>query len=238
MHEMIYVSQRKLHSFQPGQTRFGFFRRVRETEIKAPLGIGAKLALSEDTVRRNPDLAGVLRHIDSSARSARWYESSELEAGDWVHFEARLNYQIVDVRSAIDSEATSVLFFWDAPDGQVDPPCRLLLHGSAEHLTGSTSTEKLDQREHSLAPSAAYGFVRALNALAGDSWDGGELWQLSMLLNRLETGYSRKFAAWMAGYARVTVNGRSELRGKEGSQPRILVASPLYVELIDAPDAS
>jgi hypothetical protein len=234
MRELIYLSERKLRSFQPDKSKLGFLRRFREAEAKGPLGLGGKLALSEDTSRRYPDLARVIRHIDESSRSARWFEEDTLEPGDWVHFEARVNYRIMDIkvrRRGIDP--VSALLFWTVP-GERNDSTRLLLHGAAEHLERDTAAGPPSRGQLSLGPSTAYGFVDLVQALEGRPGREVDGRQVSKLLDRLEGEMPDDFAAWMAGYARVTAN-ISTPPADPNAAHRILVASPLYVELVGRP---
>jgi hypothetical protein len=141
MRELVYLSERKLRSFQRDKPKTGLLRRFKEAEAKGPFGIGAKLALSEDTSRRHPDLARVIRHIDESSRSARWFEEDALKPGDWVHFEARMNYRVIEIAARSRRlDPVSALLFWDAPDDR-NLSTRLLLHGAAEHLERESAAE-------------------------------------------------------------------------------------------------
>ncbi|WP_396135120.1 SAVMC3_10250 family protein [Amycolatopsis sp. A133] len=235
MRELIYVSQRKIRSFQDVRdSKFGLFRRVREAEIKVPFGGGAKLAFSDDVNRRYPGLSRITRHIDSLDRGARWYESETLEPGDWVVFETRMNYRIVDVsRSRKAADKVPVLLFWDVLGDEM-PSTRLLLHGAAEHLMDQAAIEPPAREGMLLAPSSSYGFVQVLRALTADRMDGADLQHVPLLLRKLENGLSSGFAMWMTGFARVTANVLSRERAKKADY-RTIVASPLYVELVPRP---
>jgi hypothetical protein len=93
MRELIYLSENKLQRFQTERSA-GLWRRVRQVEVKAPLGTGVNVGLSDPIAKSHPDLAKVLKHIDRSDSPASWFEEEGLEPGEWVKFEARLNYVI------------------------------------------------------------------------------------------------------------------------------------------------
>ena len=93
MRELIYLSENKLQRFQAERSA-GLWRRIRQVEVKAPLGTGVNVGLSDPIAKSHPDLAKVLKHIDRSDSPARWFEEEGLEPGEWVKFEARLNYVI------------------------------------------------------------------------------------------------------------------------------------------------
>jgi selenophosphate synthetase-related protein len=73
--------------------------------------------------------------------------------------------------------------------------------------------------------------MQALDGKAGRKVDG---WQVPKLLDNLEREIPNDFAAWMTGYARVTVNASMSPANPKAVH-RIIVASPLYVELAGQP---
>ncbi|MEV6440968.1 SAVMC3_10250 family protein [Amycolatopsis sp. NPDC051716] len=248
MRELVYLSRRKLRSFQPKRSRIALFRRVRETELKAP-GIGAKFALSDAPESRHPSLAKVLDHLESS-RVVRWYEDDRLQAGDWIQYEARLNYTLANTAHPIATEIVGpIVLFWDARQDDKQST-RLLLHGHPEHLVGQAATET-PTRERSFFgnPSDAHGFREFVSMLESGEWaEKTKKWaemnerlgfdvslhvNLGWILSRMDRAVPQEYAAWMAGYARVTASMQCEYL--DGKSARLVVASPLYVELVGEP---
>ena len=125
--ELIYVSSSKLAQFIPiEQSRW---RRLRLRKLVAGFSAGgAKLEVETETADINR-LAAVIRELEESAR---WYEDDLVMPGEWVFFEGKLAF----VRTqAFEGELGSVddgVLFFDSP--RRGHP-RLLLHGSARHLT-------------------------------------------------------------------------------------------------------
>jgi hypothetical protein len=146
MRELIYLSQNKLQRFQTERSA-GLWQRVRQVEVKAPLGAGVNVGLSDPIAKSHPDLAKVVKHIDRSDSPARWFEEEGLEPGEWFKFEARLNYVIYSeiVESYGPKGALKTppapppppLFFWQPKPGpKKSSALVLLLHGSPENLVG------------------------------------------------------------------------------------------------------
>jgi ribosomal protein L17 len=105
--------------------------------LKAPLGLGeASFSLAEDAPSRDADLASIVKYIDRSA-SPKSYLDEDLEPGDWIKFEAWLSYKFRRW-----SEQKSILMFWEPKSSTANT--RLLLHGSPNHLIGSSAVPETD----------------------------------------------------------------------------------------------
>jgi hypothetical protein len=137
MRELVYLSQLKLLQFREESHRgAGVWRRFKSVGIKAPLSLG-ELSVTLDDSQGNPapNLERVLAHIQESAK---WYEAEDLRVGDWVQFEATMNWSVVKSIAANgawglekwDLEAPYVMFWQAAPLNQN----ALILHGSPSHL--------------------------------------------------------------------------------------------------------
>jgi len=247
MRELVYLSERKLRQFQR-QRSPRLWHRVEEVGAKAPLNLGEiSLGLSEPA-KQHPDLARVLRYIDNSDRPPRWFAEEGVRPGDWVQFEARLNYKIVTARRS--PTPSSGLLFWEPPLPHTNSPPRLLLHGSPEHLMDVDGFQQPSTMTIGLALSHPAGLVEFFDSLHGESFSQ-TLWYL---LDDLDERIPPELASWMAGYARVTANimvadtPEYELQPPPHISPsrqqpppghrrfRVVVASPLYVEYATAPE--
>src|ERR1022692_3865133 len=94
MREFIYISDRKLTQFMPDAPPPWWRRRPLRAEVKTPIGsvgFDTEDTSVEDVSTRR--LYQATRHLEEHAR---WYEDPDLEAGEWVFFEARLGYQVID----------------------------------------------------------------------------------------------------------------------------------------------
>ncbi|TDV44925.1 SAVMC3_10250 family protein [Actinophytocola oryzae] len=209
MRELVYLSERKLRQFRaPRKRRFS----IREIGIP---GVG-QVGIEPQAVSH---LDAVVEHLDGMAR---WYEE-KVPVGGWVHFEARLGQCMVD---SGESGLRVVLFA--EPPGHAGPP-RLVLHGAPDHLLGRV-TEPAGGRDH--VPASESWMVRPLiwhlaTELDGKTSHGDYHSDLPVLNEFLDQHVDPHTAAWMAGYARVTVD--------TGDLP-LVVASPLFVEYVSAPD--
>ncbi|WP_190097319.1 SAVMC3_10250 family protein [Streptomyces griseoflavus] len=223
MQEVIYLSDRKLSQFLPGlrsvwpRQRVSFSTPFGGVEVDPPPGAGPDL--------RGRHLTRVVRRIEESAR---WYAEEGLRPGQWVAFEAPLNY------FALESVDPAMVFFADTPAR--DRTVRLLLHGSAEHLiTGllprvTDGTPESGELVRDLIGSDASAPGALLAALSDDLGAGANgrrpslITALRGLLERIDARTHPETAAAMRGYARVTTG----FTGGDG--PGLIVASPLYVE--------
>jgi hypothetical protein len=246
MRELVYVSDRKLDQFLLGKPRRRWWNKV-DFEGETSLGPFGRVKISRATsVGRvhTPTLDEVIDALNQSDRAPRWYENEKITAGDWIHFEAKLNYRLLD-----HERFESVVLFLD-----VQP----LRHGGADHLRGRTLEawapelkEYVHRSEESIFEKIAESHwfrdrVRALSEqlhhnsidfepspVAANTkrygWSSDIMWSIVW---SLDTQMIPATAAWMTGYARVT----AIVNGQGWDNARIVVASPLYVEYCSAPD--
>lgn len=231
MRELVYLSESKLAQFLPGP---GGGWRVKGS-VSTPVG-----TLDVDPVREpDAELARRLeRVIAQVARGARWHTEEGLRPGEWIQFEAPLNYSVLDERYF-----HRMLVFLDPAGGAV----RLLLHGSARHLAGTPSSVRVagsveDSYDAGGGGQSSGGYVQlarnverligtmASGADAGPDPAGPSLAAATRrLVGALDARMYPETAAWMTGYARVTVALRD-------GDVRYVVASPLNVEHTDPPE--
>jgi hypothetical protein len=236
MRELVYVSQRKLSQFQPERPRGGFLRRITGLGAKAPLSMGEiSLTLVDSNAYSGPHLNDVLEELESRRRRVQWYEDEAVRVGDWVQFEALMNYGVVEERILPDPP----LLFWepgrDYPsDGSAGPS--FLLHGSPDGLVGNPAGVSVG-----IANSDPVGLARALQLIrdsdeslaAGPPLDGWN-WAhaLSKIIQRLNRYYPPFMAGWLAGYARVT----GIVPPSDDARDGYILATPLYVERVSEPE--
>lgn len=217
MRELIYLSVAKLRQFQPDRPA-GRWRRMRELDAQAPLNLGGlRLSFPDDPRPEVADLERVLRHlINESDQPPRWYTEDELTPGQWVQFEAQMNYQVLGPQTATGPK---ILVFWEVAE---TARIRLLLHGSPCHLLAAAGTQ-----EQTIYPTASvpHMFLEALSRVVDDSTKNRTIplervWSLIEATNLLPAD----MAPCVVGMARVTAIINTEDR------TRIVLASPLYVE--------
>jgi hypothetical protein len=244
MRELVYLSDRKLRQFLPDpKPRWRRLGRLR-AEVKAPLGsVSVEPASPEDAEATAAHLQRVVAHVE---RSAQWFTSETLVAGEWIYFEDRLHYGVfghgVHGLYNNDPDPNSALLFINARRPGIGQT-RLLLHGSPEHLLVDwTRSDRL--RREWVSPSDGYLFIDLVRLLPGMIEDlnagvgirppepgedfrptrEGPPWALEGQIKDVVNALDKRddtVAAWMAGYARVTA--------KLSPSP-IVVATPLYVE--------
>lgn len=252
MRELVYLSERKLQQFsvrKPGR----WLARGMEGEIRTPVG-GIKINSSPDRDNQRPlvHLEKVISALESSDRAPIWYTDDSVLPGQWVHFEAPLNYLCMT-----DDIFASAVFFIDSPSCH-EEDVRLVLHGSASHLVGErTRSIKVDLEGYWVppppppfsGPSEWLHFTynaemrdymnsqaRWLIAATEDDLslqDGGQDHAVEFVrhvVNRLDYFTRAYSGAWMTGYARVSC------RIAHGLVQPVLVATPLYVEYADPPE--
>ncbi|MCA2200256.1 SAVMC3_10250 family protein [Streptomyces griseoincarnatus] len=225
--EVIYLSDRKLSQFLPGLRSAWPRQRV---SVSTPFG-GVEVDPSPGPAS---DLWGrhLLRVVRRVEESARWYTEAGVRPGQWIAFEAPLNYFV------LDGADPTMVFFADAPEP--DRPVRLLLHGSVDHLIAGPPARVTDETRQSgtlvrnLLGSDASAPGALLAALSDDLGTGPDgrrpslVTALHALLARIDAQTHPETAATMRGYARVTTGFPAT------KLPGLLVASPLYVEYTDA----
>ena len=247
MRELVYLSDHKLEQFLP--TLRSLWPRPK-INVKAPLiDIGLEPASDADR-RKLKHLARVIAHLEATAR---WFLDSELDPGQWVHFEAPLNYLVVD------SDGRDLVFFVDSgkatahyPEGGTD---RLLLHCSSRHLLVDRDPTRVPAPSSEGLPvkprrgsvpdiflhDAMGVLLRSLHAQPQPSDEGYRPPRdavieddLSFAVDRLVSTIDRRVhaetAAWMAGYARITACCTAPT-----PPARYIIASPLYIEYATPP---
>jgi hypothetical protein len=243
--ELVYLSDSKLEQFLPELRSFWPRPKV---NIKSPiLEIGME-PTDDAEKKRLKHLARVLAEIE---RSARWFTEPDITTGQWVHFEAPVNYLTVNI------DHQDVVFFADRGTASKDYPTggavRLLLHCSAKHLiTGRAPVRvsrpagelvevydihesasrggwfTIDTVEHLLQKLRYYpqpADTRRAELLERTPRLPGAI---SRLLRAIDGRVFPETAAWMAGYARISAN-------LTDGDKRYVVASPLYVEYATPP---
>jgi hypothetical protein len=247
--ELVYLSDRKLEQFLP--TLRSLWPRPKLNLKSHGVEIGVDPTPDADR-KRLQHLAKVIAHIE---RSARWFLDPEITPGQWVHFEAPLNYL------AIRSDDRDLVFFVDRSRPTATYPTggatRLVLHCSGTHLRtehrpvqvpappgvdvdvavrlhgGSAGVFTVDSIELVL------NSLRTRDPLDDDpphSWEVRHHLPAATtrLLRAIDARLYPETAAWMAGYARITAN----LTAREDSaERRYVIASPLYIEYAPPPSA-
>ncbi|WP_030754602.1 SAVMC3_10250 family protein [Streptomyces griseus] len=241
LRDVIYLSAGKLRQFLPEPRRTP---RTAGVRLSTPFGFGVDVD-AQDTdgeQGRIKHLRQVQRHLEETAL---WYGDPGLRPGTWVQFEAPM--RCVTLRG----NYRDLLLFVDSRPGSGSGDaagCRLLLHGSAQHLLGwapqlaegpalsemvggdsigtvflTKAGEVVEALSSASAPQpAASADALPVSPLAPAPSATG----LRDLLDALDAGREDiDTTAPMFGYARVTA-----LLPGRGAVPRCLVASPLMVE--------
>lgn len=246
MRELVYLSQSKLQQFTFEPPRRWRGRAQVEGEISVP-GLGAvkvtPAAAGQDT-RPVADLEKVVSSLESSGRAAQWFANERAQVGQWVRFSAPLSYTTV---------AGAVLFL-DGDRRTAAYPTggalRLMLHGSREHLVGTSQdlSTKAVAEHHYLSHSTVIRLLRNLHSyLAATQGEGdadgfhssqsGDEPALPSMLERLVVLlgsylHLKYTVAWMTGYARITAMVPFD------RNDRIMLATPLFVEYASPPASS
>ncbi|MFD8347524.1 SAVMC3_10250 family protein [Streptomyces coelicoflavus] len=218
---MIYLSDRKVAQFLPGLRRAWPRPRINFSTPFGGLEVDTATVAGGDPT--GGQLSRVVRRIEETAR---WYAEDDLRPGQWVAFEATMNYLL------LDSTDTRMVLFVDVPFSEQD--MRLLLHGSAQHLVGSGMIPATEELQDPFVERLLSGGASAPGALAAlvdrnvaDEHRPSLFTALRQMLASAQARTHPEMAAPMRGYARVTTGFRP------GDQPGLLVASPLYVEFDD-----
>ncbi|MGY9066903.1 SAVMC3_10250 family protein [Streptomyces sp. CAS3] len=242
MQELIYLSDAKLRQFVPeARRRFWIGRRLTALRLGASAASfsgNVEIALGEAGAEQNnaDQLAAVVQDID---RYAPWYWEREVRAGGWVYFEAPL-FAFLPMEEGLET-----VLFTDVPPGRVqghEPPhgTRLLLHGSRGHLMAEVPPISL--RAPSVNRSRLRMAMLGLEPIpvpTADQIDAPAPLRMPSLsessLGGLVDAVSTlsDAAAWMRGYARVSVVTQS-LDNETGEGYPLVVATPLFVAY--APD--
>jgi hypothetical protein len=140
MRELVYLSQHKLQTFIAGRPKRWWKRLSLGAKVNVP-GIGeVSASRSGDS---SPDVDQIIAALDRTERAAKWFDDDAVAPGSWVHFEAPMNYKVLERRPY-----KSMVVFYDQHYGELfgdltgsrqrrDYAAKaLLLHGSASHLVG------------------------------------------------------------------------------------------------------
>ncbi|MEW2289348.1 SAVMC3_10250 family protein [Streptomyces sp. NPDC047841] len=241
MQELVYLSDAKLRQFVPGGRPLTWLRRLTRArmDVTTPAGGGGvevELAEAQKEQSVPSHLAAVMKHLDERSL---WYQDPEACAGRWVYFEAPFN----TVVAAGGSSKT--VFFLDTMATGANESDRsgigLLLHGSAHHLRVDVPPTISRTSLYGIVGSALHMAVRRFEATpplpAAERLLETEIEPVELpgaernrFLARFiqASSMSSETAAWMRGYARVTMRvNRSE---HYAGLPSVLAATPLYVE--------
>jgi hypothetical protein len=191
--ELIYLSEAKLAQFRQEPRKWPRLR-VREIGVPGVGQVGIEAAADSH-------LDDVIEHLEEIAK---WYGADGLVPGEWVQFEASLNYSVQELKNL-----PPVVFFFADELGER----QLIMHGSPEHVVDATQQREGRLVHRRMSPSPA---LRALLASVGGGQPSER--QLVDLLARIKGTFAPEFAVPMTGYARVTMVA-----------PEIVVASPLFV---------
>jgi Family of unknown function (DUF7019) len=243
--ELVYLSDRKLEQFLP--TLRSLWPRPKINIKTPPIEVGLE-PVSEADKKKLKHLARVIAHLEESAR---WFLDPGISPGEWAHFEAPLNYLVVE------SDDRELVFFVDRGKASADYPeggtDRLILHCSSHHLLVENRPARVPAPSGGglgLDPGASGPGIFGLDAMElllsrlhdrpGPSDEdyrplgSGIADNLSRAVNRLVQTIDRRVhpetAAWMAGYARITACCPAPTPGT-----RYIIASPLYIEYATPP---
>jgi hypothetical protein len=242
LRELLYLSVRKLEEFQTAE-RAGLMRRLTGevnlsifgSSLRVGPGANPSTLSARGAIIRKMDM--VVDHINSAA-SPVWYKSAD-HAGQWVQFEVGLHYCIFPGSNLFMAWETIPHYQWSWGSGDPDRdypdpgPPRIILHGSANHVVGSTSTCNDSAMVVEVGQSSRYShFVNLLEMIFGAAPfppgvepDPGSTDFMGHLYQTLTEVEGRVDAGWFAGYARLSTI----------PQRGCLMASPLYVERVGRP---
>ncbi len=250
MRELVYLSNNKLRQFVNESPRRRWWPGGGRFALTLPLG-SLQLEQSPSTSdRKHAPLDRQLKNVKSHINiSARWYEDEELSSGEWIAFDVPLIFALSE----------PLALFADTCNSRVVRPTRLLLHGS------STSTQPHLWTDVNISDNALprgmsqASFVyelekvfRSVNFLAEPQGsmteaavdpEGRLKASVFRLIESLDYNFPPVTEAWMSGLARVSaIVSRPEPATFASSDPeasslpdRVVVASPLYIERVGAP---
>jgi hypothetical protein len=255
IHDFVYLSNQKLADLVVQTSTIQTKRLSMRAEVRSPV---VSLILASSSLPTNPgstsariakeELAKLDKAIEAINRRSLWYSDATVQAGSWIYFETQMNYCLLQSRYF-----NSAVVFADNMNLLTDPSIRLLLHGSARHLLGrpklvdvSTDVERMRTSPSSgefvyVLADNVEEVVRTIHAsqdpinISPSSRSTNSLSSgIAQLLRVLDQKFVTDTAAWLGGVARVTasVNARGGLRNVE----RFVMATPLYVEYVTAPE--
>ncbi|WP_406315762.1 SAVMC3_10250 family protein [Streptomyces sp. NBC_00118] len=235
--EFVYISEAKLGQFRAEPSRFA---RKGILRLTSPVG-SLDLEPPANDAERDRDLR--LKQVDKHLEErAEWFADPNVQPGDWVWFEAPLQY--VTLPGAFQH----IVLFADPAPGQhaeyeQEANCRLLMHGSMRHLIGyapATADGTALEGMHDGGASFGIKFLtsagQAVSALSTQhdpvaegvpappvQLTGSAVHDLIEIVD--QTYGPMGAAAWMSGFARVTI-----VLPASDTTARCVVASPLTVE--------
>jgi hypothetical protein len=240
--ELIYLSDRKLAQFLPSLRQLQRWPRI---AVKTPVVDAFWEPTADDRKQQQRQLERVIAQIELSAR---WFADPAAGPGQWIQFEAPLN-------CLVPERNRGLLFLLDRPAPTPGYPTagalRLLLHGSAAHLVPTvrpapvatpTTEVEVDYAPDMSGPAPfTVDTVGVLLSLLGEQSspttdqhqapDGRVLRHLpdavAALIAAMDARVYPETAAWMTGYARVTVT--------LADPTRCVIATPLYIEYTTPP---
>ncbi|MFE6820973.1 SAVMC3_10250 family protein [Streptomyces sp. NPDC057690] len=234
MREIVYLSDSKLRQFVPEPRRAARMGALRLTTPLGGVDMDTPAVDSEQSQLRH--LREVHKHV---ALLADWYTRPQLRPGQWVQFEAPLRCVTFS-----DAHQDLVLFVEPAAEGSTDERCRLLMHGSVQHLRGwnampvegvapdsMNSASSLGSAFIARAGQVVDALIRHRDTIPTDQISRPTAARLHgqavhELLHALDDADdSIDTSAVMTGYARVT-----GLIPRTHTTSRCVVASPLVVE--------
>ncbi|MFH9086523.1 SAVMC3_10250 family protein [Streptomyces sp. NPDC017673] len=242
MQELVYLSDAKLRQFVPEGRPLTWLRRLTRArmDVTTPAGGGGvEVELAEPQNGQSvPDrLAAVMKHLDERSL---WYQDPGARAGRWVYFEAPFNTVVVET-----GESSKTVLFLDSMATRANESERdgvgLLLHGSARHLRVDMSSTISRTSLYGIVGSGLHMATRRLESTpplpAAERLLETEIEPVELpgaernrFLARFiqASSMSPETAAWMRGYARVTM--RADRPEHRFGLPSVLAATPLYVE--------
>ncbi|MGP0022275.1 MAG: SAVMC3_10250 family protein [Streptosporangiaceae bacterium] len=240
MRELIYLSDQKLEQFLPDP--IPKWRRLGrlKAEVKAPIGsLSVEPPANDDQSAKATQLQRVVRQVE---QTAQWFTADGVRAGDWIFFEERINYWVIQL-----SRGSAIVLFLNLDHAETRRT-RLLLHGSPEHLlSGKQAQDGLRLGSPGPSPSDGSWFrdmlpvvrkvMRSVDSASKKQkpHEARNLgWDLEDVVLALDKSNSPATAMWLAGYARVTA--RMESSSRSNIKAALVAASPLYVELLMPPD--
>lgn len=220
MRELVYLSERKLAAFHPEPRR-------RRPSLRGEFGVPGVAKIGADLPAAQadrPSLDDVLTYLTETPGKLRWFTEDGLQPGQWIQFEARLC--VVEVRAW---RAPPVVFFAEPGVGHPAPGCRLVLHGSPEHVLGAAVDVPRITMRGGASDARGIGYLLAeLPDTDGEVVAPVRVSRFNVEMLRL--GLARRLdprtAVWLGGCARVTV---------DAAEFGVLIASPLHVEYVSPP---
>jgi hypothetical protein len=229
MRELVYLSKAKLQQFRkPATKKDGLSGGIKVTT--AGIGIPtAEVGVNYDPAKAAGTRPATLDEAENFIRAkwpVRWW-TEEQEPGEWIQFEIRLAYGVLDDGLF---GGQRVLLFWGRERSDDADSVQLLLHGSPRHLIQDQGDEVPARSSQPSLPSGLFTYLRAIDAGKVDGAHGrridSDLHNVVRIVRRMAPDLT---AGWMSGMARTSFTGT----GAGGR--RMVVASPLFVEHIPAP---